>query len=87
MNDKECLVCKVDLFNLEQQIYSVTPEGQKKIASVPLDRVAETLGSLLFMHKSNKIHLFGNEHYLESIVEAIKTSYNYGNDNIEIEVN
>ena len=87
MNAKECLICKVDLFVLDQQIYAATAEGQNKIASVPLDRVAETMGSLSFMQKINNIHLFGNEEYLNGIAEFIKTTYNYGNDNIEIEVN
>lgn len=87
MNNKDTLICKVDLFDLEQQIYSVTSEGQKQIASVPLDRLAETMGSLAFMQKINCIHLFGNEGYLSDIAESIKANYNYGNDNIEIEVN
>lgn len=87
MNVKNCLVCRVDLFTTSQQIYSVTEEGQKKIADVPLDRVAETLGALTFMHKINNIHLFGNAEYLDSIVEAIKSDSNYQSNNIEIEVN
>ena len=85
MSTKNYLVCKVDLFNLGQQIYSVTEAGQQKIADVPLDRVAETIGALSFMKKINNIHLFGNEEYLDSIVETIRTTY--GNDQIEIEVN
>ena len=85
MSTKNYLVCKVDLFNLDQQIYSVTEAGQQKIADVPLDRVAETIGTLSFMKKINNIHLFGNEEYLDSIVETIRTTY--GNDQIEIEVN
>ena len=85
MSTKNYLVCKVDLFNLDQQIYSVTEAGQQKIADVPLDRVAVTIGALSFMKKINNIHLFGNEEYLDSIVETIRTTY--GNDQIEIEVN
>ena len=87
MNIKNYLVCKVDLFTANQQIYSVTGEGQKKIADVPLDRVAETLGALTLMYKINNIHLFGNAEYLDCIVEAIKSDSNYQNSNIEIEVN
>ena len=85
MRTKNYLVWKVDLFNLDQQIYSVTEAGQQKIADVPLDRVAVTIGVLSFMKKINNIHLFGNEEYLDSIVETIRTTY--GNDQIEIEVN
>ena len=85
MSTKNYLVCKVDLFNLDQQIYSVTEAGQQKIADVPLDSVAETIGALSVRKKINNIHLFGNEEYLDSIVETIRTTY--GNDQIEIEVN
>lgn len=81
------LVCHIDLFSLEQEIYQI-----KEINTAPtllgvckLSSLGETLAALCSKFNSTKIHLYGNASYIEE--EVIKTFNLHYKNNIKIEVN
>ena len=78
MNDE--IICYVDMFSLTQNINI----GEKNI-SVPTNDLSKILPSLCYSNQTNKIHLFGNEMYIDGIISEIEEQQNYSN--LEIKVN
>lgn len=84
-------VCNVNLFSLYHSIYLVDYEKnlKEKIETTDLEELPKILNHNCQLYNVNKIHLFGEEKGLESLVEEINTLNTlYNNENkIEIEVN
>lgn len=78
MNDE--IICYVDMFSLTQNVNI----GEKNI-SVPTNDLGKILPSLCYSNQTNKIHLFGNEMYINGIISEIEEQQNYSN--LEIKVN
>ena len=85
-------VCNVNLFSLYHSIYLVDYEKNltEKIETTDLEELPKVLNYNCQLYNINKIHLFGEEKGLESLVEEINTlnTLLHNNENkIEIEVN
>lgn len=78
MNDE--IICFVDMFSLTQNV-----KIGEQIISIPTNELGRTLPSLCYSNKTNKIHLFGNEMYIDGIITEIQENQNYSN--LEIKVN
>ena len=79
------LSCYVDMFSLSQSV--IFPNGEEeRIATKDLKSY---LPAVCYSHGYDKIHLFGNEKFLEEIVEAIYEDEidTYGIAKLKIEVN
>lgn len=74
------VICFIDMFSLKQNV-----KIGEQIFSVPTNNLEEILPSLCYNNQSNKLHLFGNETYVEGIVTKIQENQNYSN--LEIKVN
>lgn len=84
-------VCNVNLFSLYHSIYLIDYEKilTEKIATIDLEELPKILVHNCQLYNINKIHLFGEEKGLESLIEEINTLNTlHNNENkIEIEVN
>lgn len=85
------IVCNINLFSLYHSIYLVDYEKnlKEKIETTDLEELPEILNHNCWLYDTNKIHLFGEEKGLESLIEKINTFNTlHNNENkIEIEVN
>lgn len=85
------IVCNINLFSLYHSIYLVDCEKnlKEKIETTDLEALPEILNHNCQLYDTNKIHLFGEEKGLESLIEKINTFNTlHNNENkIEIEVN
>ena len=74
------IICFVDMFSLTQNV-----KIGEQIISIPTTDLGRTLPSLCYSNQTNKIHLFGNETYIDGIVTEIQENQDYSN--LEIKVN
>ena len=85
------LVCNVNLFSLYHSIYLIDYQKnlREKIETTDLEELPKILNHICQLNNVNKIHLFGEEKGLESLIEEINTLNTlHNNENkIEIEVN
>jgi hypothetical protein len=79
------IVGYVDSMGFNQKIQ--LPGGEEMF--IPSDSYAESLVALCNKEQTFKLHLFGNVHYLEGVIEEIerKEKELFSQNNIEIEVN
>ena len=79
------LSCYVDMFSLSQSV--IFPNGEE--ARIATKDLKSYLPTVCYSHGYDKIHLFGNEKFLEEIVEAIYEDEidTYGITKLKIEVN
>lgn len=85
MEKNKALICNIDLFVINQTV--ICPDGHTE--SVDLNILPTYLTS--YCHKNNilKIHLYGNEEYLNGLTEKIlkEEETKYGKNNLIIERN
>ena len=88
------IFCPVDLGMFKQKFYSIDTEREQvaiEIGEITVDDFPSVLTEACETENVNKIHLVGNELYLKSIAENIKTysvtKYHNTKKEIEIEVN
>lgn len=74
------IICFVDMFSLTQNV-----KIGEQVISIPTTDLGQTLPSLCYSNQTNKIHLFGNETYIDGIVTEIQENQDYSN--LEIKVN
>lgn len=74
------IICNVQLFDMEQSILIQTEQGVE-IRKAPIELVPELLVHYCKEFNINKICLFGNDEYIDFIVEKLNDK------NYEIEVN
>ena len=85
------LICTIHLFDLHQ--YVLLNDGSeppyKEIAITSLDSLAEVLPQMCDRHDIYNVHLFGNENYIDGLVQDINQYQltNYSNKKINFEVN
>lgn len=77
--DKE-IICSINLFTIEQQIYY----NGKNIMSVDLNNLAGSLVASCIRFNLNKIHLFGDEQFINELIPQINE---YKEIIIDIEIN
>lgn len=87
---KPYILCNVSMFDLHQHIILVQEDGsQKVIETSTYDLLVPMIVNNCNRYNLNKVHLIGNKKYVSELAPAI-TSYavvNYGNNNIEVEIN
>ena len=74
------IICFIDMFSLTQHV-----KIGEQITTVPTNDLGKILPSLCYSNQTNKIHLFGNEMYIEGIISEIIENTDYST--IEIKVN
>ena len=62
------LSCYVDMFSLSQSV--IFPNGEE--ARIATKDLRSYLPTVCYSHGYDKIHLFGNEKFLEEIVESLQ---------------
>ena len=84
------IMCPVNLFDREQNIYICGDYRQDLIGRATLDNLIESMISAGEANGIFKYHLVGTTNYLSQIAEDIQTTYysKYNNTNkIEVKVN
>lgn len=83
MEDK--IICYVSMFDANHKI--IFPDG--KIEFIPSTKLAELLPNYCTTYSTYKLHLVGDEKYINGIVEEIMTYEELNNsvNKLEIEVN
>ena len=85
------IICRFNLFAMEQPIYAVDEHGATKIGSCNLFDIAEYMTNYASFeeYKTNKYHLYGPVQYAEMISKQIKqiAVSKYNENNIEVEIN
>lgn len=83
------LLCNLNLFALEQTIYSINEFGEsQQIAATEMEQLPATLSAIYNELSAEKIILIGLKSYANPIAQQIKqfAAMHYKNNNIEIEV-
>lgn len=87
----ETIICNLNMFDMNQHIYKHNDDTKDFIPliDVPVEELAKTIASQCFTFGINSVHLYGDEVFLEPIVENIKLcgKTNYAFDDINVEVN
>lgn len=78
MNEE--IVCFIDMFSLTQNV-----KVGEKIIPISTNEIGKILPSLCYSNHINKIHLFGNDVFIDGIVTEISENQDYSN--LEIKVN
>ena len=85
------IVCRFNLFAMDQQIYIINEQGASVIDSCNLFDLAEYMTRYASSdeYKTNKYHLYGPPQYAEMIAQQIKkiAASKYNENNIEVEIN
>lgn len=79
------IVCYIDSMSLTQK--AMSPDGQEHM--VPSEVFAESMVGMCTKYNTNKIHLFGNVHFIAGVIDEIsaKEIETYSVNKIEFEVN
>lgn len=79
------IVCYIDSMSLTQK--AMSPDGQEHM--VPSEVFAESMVGMCTKYNTNKIHLFGNVHFIAGVIDEIssKEIETYSANKIEFEVN
>lgn len=79
------IVCYIDSMSLTQK--AMSPDGQEHM--VPSEVFAESMIGMCTRYNTNKIHLFGNVHFIAGVIDEIsaKEIETYSVNKIEFEVN
>ena len=82
------LTCNFNLYDLHQSIYFIDEETNtiKKLCICTVDEIGNHMAQLANQLDINIIHLYGNDEYINDIVNRIQSS-NYNSNNLKIEVN
>jgi hypothetical protein len=69
------ICCKVEMFSNKQGIYVKEDDfNETKLDSVPLEMAGAVIAQYCYDYNTNKIHLFGQEDFLESLIDDIKVT-------------
>lgn len=89
MQDK--LLCKFNLFDIDQKIYLYSAEKNKviEIGSCAIDNISEMIIGLLVNKHINELDLSGNASYVQKTIQDIKKyqETNYELQNVRIYIN
>lgn len=79
------IVCYIDSMALSQKVMS--PDGQEHM--VLSETFAESMVGMCTKYQTNKIHMFGNVHFIAGVIDEIsaKEIETYSKNKIEFEVN
>ena len=79
------IVCYIDSMSLTQK--AMSPDGQEHM--VPSEVFAESMVGMCTKYNTNKIHLFGNVHFIAGVIDEIRAKEieTYSVNKIEFEVN
>jgi hypothetical protein len=74
------ILCFIDMFSLTQNI-----QIGEKVMSISTSEIGKVLPSLCYSNHTNKIHLFGNDAFIDGIITEISENQDYSS--LEIKVN
>jgi hypothetical protein len=74
------ILCFIDMFSLTQNI-----QIGEKVMPIPTSEIGKILPSLCYSNHTNKIHLFGNDAFIDGIITEINENQDYSS--LEIKVN
>lgn len=82
------ILCDVQLFLKEQNVYLYSEGGVKEIAKIPLESLGETLPILCYNQGVYNLVLSGNKQYVNDLVKEIYTNEmaTYAENKIIVEV-
>lgn len=85
------ICCRVEMFK-ENQIISIFENGKEtKLGEVAYELAGATIAQYCHNYNTNQVHLFGQEEYIESLIDDIRTTnffmYKNNAQTLEIEVN
>lgn len=87
----ETIICNLNLFDMNQHIYKHSDDSKDFISliDVPMEELAKNIALQCYNLNIKNVHLYGDEFYLQPIVEDIKAfgKFNYSCDDINVEVN
>lgn len=86
------IVCHVNMFDLYQKVYVIDTNNKpvQLLGEVTVKQLHELIVQSCHCNNTNQVHLYGQDSYLEMIIQGIHTYHNtnYSNDqNIIVEVN
>ena len=85
------IICRFNLFAMDQQIYFVDDSGMTKIGVTSIFDMANDMLKLSKWEdtNTNKFHLYGPTQYAEMIAKQLKqlAASEYNENNIEVEIN
>lgn len=84
------IVCIINPFAFEQKIILYNENGTKEVLGmIPFENVSQVIAENCYTRKITKVHLYGQESYIEPLIPEIMeySIENYLNKNITFEVN
>ena len=87
----ETIICNLNMFDMNQYIYKHNDNTKDfiPIGEVPVEALAQKIATECKINEIHFVHLYGDEIFLEPIVENIKEfgKQNYAFEDINVEVN
>lgn len=78
------LICRLNLFELNQEIYLVTENTFEKISQANLNDLSTALSAIAAERNVKIVHIFGNPDYAMQIKQELRLKFS---NNIEVEIN
>ena len=85
--EKNYIVCTLDHYVLNHNIYMTDGEQLAKIGSAPFFDVAKVIKAGCDKYSIPNVHLFGNIIYIKPIIDELKLQTDFNNNPINVEVN
>ena len=86
------IICTINLFTIRQKIIIVKTNEAEQLTAIDCDlnSLPQALVDLCFSQNIDKVHLYGDESYIEKCLQDIdyySGCYAYSNNMIKVEVN
>lgn len=83
------IFCKLDLFDMKQQVQLVSDDNTITLASVDIKDLGQTIATLCDDNLVFKVKIFGTQEYAEDVANDILTcnSVMYKENKLTVEVN
>lgn len=83
------IFCKINMFDAQQTVMKVGPDGQAVIAQVDMENLGHTIATACETNGIYNVRLGGSKHYTEEIADDIRVTYSlmyHKNQEINIEI-
>lgn len=69
------IYCKINIFDLKQTVYKITPNSNEMIASVEMEHLGHTIATACENNNCFNVRLNGNIEYVKEIADDIRVTY------------
>lgn len=69
------IYCKINIFDLKQTVYKITPNNNEIVAYVEMEHLGHTIATTCENNNCFNVRLNGNVEYVKEIADDIRVAY------------